>query len=323
LHAKYGPVVRVGPTDLSYATSQAWKDIYGGRAGGELAKHPREYSVKTIADHIIIADATNHARFRRSMAPAFSDRALREQEPLITKYVDLLVARLGKAAESEEATDMVGWYNCATFDLVGDLAFGEPFGCLEEGRYHPWVKMIFDSLKMVNLALCTAYFPLLNKALMNLAPASVKKMQEKHIALTKDKVKRRVDVGTDRPDFLSFILRHKDESRMSYVELEANSEILIIAGGETTATALSGATYYLLKTPRVMEKLVREVRGKFSGEAEINSTTVGQLKYLQAVIEETLRMYPPAPINLNRITPPQGAMVCGKWVAGGVSRCCL
>lgn len=108
---------------------------------------------------------------------------------------------------------------------------------------------------------------------------------------------------------------------MTNLEIKNNSGILIVAGSETTATLLSGATYYLMRNPRVWNKLKDEVRGAFVAEDEINisSTAPGKLPYLHAVLEESLRRYPPVPTRLPRQTPKGGDYIDGFFVPGGVS----
>ena len=93
----------------------------------------------------------------------------------------------------------------------------------------------------------------------------------------------------------------------------------MIAGTETTATALSGTTYHLLKHPEVLKTLVEEIRGAFSGFDDITLEDLARLKYLHAVLQEGLRMYPPVPIALPRRTPKEGSVVCDQWVPGDVS----
>lgn len=105
---------------------------------------------------------------------------------------------------------------------------------------------------------------------------------------------------------------------MSREELINTSELLIIAGSETTATLLSGLTYFLLKTPHTYAKVQEEVRSAFKSAEEITLTSTGQLPYLQACLEEALRMYPPVPIALPRRTKPEGAMISGHFVPGNV-----
>lgn len=100
---------------------------------------------------------------------------------------------------------------------------------------------------------------------------------------------------------------------------------MIVAGSETTSTALSGITYYLCRNPRVYEKLAGEIRGAFSNFDQITGRSTERLTYLKAVIEEGLRIYPPIAAGLPRISPgetvdghyvPKGAIVnVNTWVA--------
>lgn len=85
------------------------------------------------------------------MAHAFADSSLREQELLIHSYCDLLVKRLLDQIEGPRKgeVDIVSWFNFTTFDIIGDLEFGEPFGGLEQGEYHFWIATIFNSLRMM------------------------------------------------------------------------------------------------------------------------------------------------------------------------------
>jgi cytochrome P450 len=106
---------------------------------------------------------------------------------------------------------------------------------------------------------------------------------------------------------------------LSFEEMVAQGRILLIAGSETTATLLSGMLYFLLKNPSILARLVDEIRTAFSSENEIGIQSVSQLSYLHGVLEESLRMYPPVPNALPRVAPPEGAVVCGRFVPGGTS----
>ena len=93
----------------------------------------------------------------------------------------------------------------------------------------------------------------------------------------------------------------------------------MIAGTETTATALSGTTYHLLRNPAVLQTLVTEIREAFADFDDITLEDLARLKYLQAVLQEGLRMYPPVPIALPRRIPKEGSIVCDEWVPGDVA----
>lgn len=89
-------------------------------------------------------------------------KTLREQESLVLHYVDLLVEKLrAECAAARSTVDMMKWYNYTTFDIFGDMAFGELLNCLRDNRYQPWVVMVYQSVKMsIDLRLIHLY-PLL------------------------------------------------------------------------------------------------------------------------------------------------------------------
>lgn len=68
-----------------------------------------------------------------------------------------------------------------------------------------------------------------------------------------------------------------------------------------------------------MTRLADEIRSSFKSETEMTFRTIATLKYLSAVIEEGLRMYPPLVTSLSRIVPNGGAHVDGHYVPEGVS----
>lgn len=102
-------------------------------------------------------------------------------------------------------------------------------------------------------------------------------------------------------------------------ELISNAEILIIGGSETTASLLSGVTYFLLQNPIAYQKLKDEVRSEFSTEEEINIVSVNKLSYMLACLDEALRMYPPVANGLPRVCPKGGSRVLGEYLPENVS----
>jgi cytochrome P450 len=130
--------------------------------------------------------------------------------------------------------------------------------------------------------------------------------------MTVEKSRRRLQLETDRIDFLGPLT--KPSSGVSEEEFTSNASSLILAGSETTATLLSGATFHLLKSPGPLAKLVEEVRSSFSSEEEIDLVGVNGLKYMLACLDESLRMYPPVPAGFPRRVPEGGATIAGKWV---------
>jgi cytochrome P450 len=109
LHLKYGPVVRVAPNELAYTDAAAWKDIYGYRAGvPENIKEPSQaFSDDPRYPNILEAPQELHSKVRRMLSNAFSDKCIREQEPIISTYTDILIDRL---RNREGPVDIMKWY---------------------------------------------------------------------------------------------------------------------------------------------------------------------------------------------------------------------
>lgn len=85
---------------------------------------------------MLVAGTAEHARVRRLFSPAFSDRALKQQQSLFSRYADLLSTNLLVAGG--QPVDMTKMFNLATFDIMAEYAFGEPLGLLQNNRYTPW-----------------------------------------------------------------------------------------------------------------------------------------------------------------------------------------
>ncbi|OLN96220.1 Isotrichodermin C-15 hydroxylase 11, partial [Colletotrichum chlorophyti] len=318
LHQEHGPIVRIAPNELAYNHPDAWNDLHGHLKNG-TGEHGRDLVFVADSRHNIIgADREDHSRFRRAMSHGFSAQAMYNQEPIIKEYVDLLFQRLHeKCTGGAQTLDLVSWYNWTTFDIIGDLAFGEPFNCLEQSNYHPWVKLIFDSVKAATFRGNIRRYPPIEKVLMFFVPASLRKKREQHLQLTHEKVAKRLAMKTQRPDFMDSMTRKRDGQELTIKELESNASVLIVAGSETTATALSAITYYLLRNRDTLQRLNNEVRSSFTSESDITMVSVQKLDYLQAVINEGIRMYPPVPTGVMRRVTDDGGIFLGQCVPRG------
>ena len=151
IHTEYGTSVRVAPNELSFTSSQAIKDIYAhAPKKDEFRKDPQNQQLPPNGiPNILGANRKNYARYWWLLAHAFSEKGLREQEPLIRKYVDLSIDGLREKAETGEIIDIAMWYNMASFDIIGKLAFGGSFGSLENRKEYVWIPALSGSAKFV------------------------------------------------------------------------------------------------------------------------------------------------------------------------------
>jgi cytochrome P450 len=275
------------------------------------------------------SDDANHARVRKIFSPAFSERAIKEQEPLFTKYVNQLVQILkdGIAASTTDAAtyDLVSLYSFTTFDVMSDLTFGEPLHMLTTGSYDPWVRTILGALKAnLRLNLVRAHYPLAAKILHPIMEALFSKMRFELFDTNVKRVTKRLEKGRQSKvgvDLWDLVLSQEEKGKrgLSRGEMDSNATTFMVAGTETTATLLSGLTYLLLTNPECQAKLVHEIRTTFQEEANIDMESIVRLPYLKACISEAFRLYPPVAVGLPHLTPSDGSTICGHFIPPNVS----
>lgn len=111
-----------------------------------------------------------------------------------------------------------------------------------------------------------------------------------------------------RKDMLHYILNvQADTGEKGYSPAELYGEVnsLVVAGADTTSTALAAALFYLSTNPRVVSKLATELFTTFSSAEEIHQgSKLTGCKYLRAVIDESLRLTPPVVTDLMRVVTP-------------------
>jgi cytochrome P450 len=288
LHERYGPVVRLAPNELSFTVPEAWEDIFGWaqpRKRDENQKAP--WYLSPSGSGILGAAHADHARMRRLMSNGFSTAAMIEQQPKIREHVDTLIERLRrKATTSDFPIDLRDWYNYCTFNIVGELALGEPFGCLRESAMHPWISLIFSNIRLTAVLLVCKRLPLLFALMPFLISMKLVRQFMEHQKISNEKVGRRLALPDAKPDFVANMLSVRGgqvsgirrfaqeyqltvEKSMSRRELNGNAVILTLAGSETTASALCGATYLLMQHPRCIQKLRDELQCYFKSEGEM------------------------------------------------------
>lgn len=195
--------------------------------------------------------------------------------------------------------------------------FGQSFDCLENWGYHPWVKLIFDSVKASAFVRCARYWLFLAPAATYLVPPSIRRRRVDQKKMALDKANHRKSIEDGRQDLISGYLL--PDSGVTDQEYQSTTATLIIAGSETTATLMSGLTYYLLRDRKRMARLQTELRSSFSDAKDITFVSVNKVPYLLACLDEALRIYPPVPDTFPRNTGPTEQIICGKSVPAGVS----
>lgn len=323
LHEKYGEVVRIHPDELSFVDPSAWHDIYMTRPFLPRPKRMIHDIGTNTPDMNTCANIEDHQRVKRVFSAGFTERALRKQEPLIRKHTDLLVKRLQDlvliAETGSQEVDISEWYSFATFDIIGDLVFGESFHALETSQHHSWVKKLKAYFKFSARLLALNHFGPLPHLVKWCMPESVGENIAAHLEFTRNKVDKRIALGETRPDLMSAILENNHQGGLTLEELYSNASLLVHAGSQTSAITCGSVTWFLLKNPSAMENLQKEIRCSFPSIDDITFASTAKLPYLHAVIQEGLRLHPPSPLNTSREVDRLGVVVCGHEIPIGVS----
>jgi cytochrome P450 len=249
------------------------------------------------------------------LAPAFSAKALREQEDIVHEYVDMFISQLENLGTGSRGIDIGQALAWVTFDIIGALTFGESFDAVKTGTTQPWVSAIVDNIRQFDLIQTRPDVPLITLLIPFMV--SIKRLKgqyELHQMLTIEKTAKRIKIRhkITRDDFFRHIIEKGGYSRAG---LERNADVLIVAGSETASTALTEMMHYLSQYPKCLKQLQKEVRGTFTSNEEISGTATAKLPYLHAVIEEGLRIYPPVAFGLKRTSP--SANIGSNYVAAG------
>lgn len=304
LHSRYGPVVRIAPNELAYADSAAWKDIYGNRSlhkngtwtGQEEEKHPIS---------IVSTDEATHLRNRRALTGAFTEHAVTEHAFVLEDLTGMMLKNFRTSAENGRGrtpANLTDWFNFLTFDISGALSFGDSFDSVKNGCAHPWVEISCNFGKGIAIMASINFFSPLNKILKLAMPRKMMAQMEYHKQLSHEKFEQRLAMQhkNKSQDYVGSIAAYNEEKgevKIPKEEIEANMTLLIFAGSETTSTAMTAVLTHLLQSPAALEKVQQEVRSTFQNEEEITVKGTAHLEYLDAVIQEGIRMGPPAPIS--------------------------
>ncbi|KAI4195527.1 MAG: hypothetical protein LQ350_007160 [Teloschistes chrysophthalmus] len=319
LHQQYGPIVRIAPDELTFINPAAWRDIYPPNF-----VRPREYKDKPPgknAKNLISANEADHARFRKILAPAFSEKAVCEQEPMVMGHVNTVMEKLLQQIDQGgqgvgAIVDLLQWFNYAFFDIIGEFVWGSSFSCLEQEKEHPWIQVI-AKFKITIIAGCLKYYPPLDSLLQAITPKSAMADLWMIWRTTEEKISQRMkQPGNNHRDVMSHMLA-TDQAQMTREEIEINSMLLVIAGSESTTTLLLAIMNHLLRNPAKMNALTKEIRSAHDTDGAITGSSLSKLPYLAAVLQEGLRLCPPFSDGLRRVVPEGGATVADQYLPAG------
>lgn len=268
------------------------------------------------------ADESRHGALRRSVANAFTPTAVLDYEP----WIDATIVELLKSIEKKTTFDLSSMILHYTMDAAGRFSFGEPLGCLEEeddvggsiqlirDRFNHWGW--WSSIPGLERLVYRNPLAMRQKrAPSSMAAAAVQKLkarsgQDKYDGEHVDLLHKFLEASKDQPEAL-------DTSGVVGMLMST-----ISGAGDTTATTVTAAIYNLIKNPAALKSLREEL-----SEAQLpeipSYSEVSKLPYLNAVVRESMRVFPTPTWPMERLVPKGGATIAGMFFPEGTSVGCL
>ncbi|KAK7941421.1 benzoate 4-monooxygenase cytochrome P450 [Apiospora aurea] len=304
LHEQYGDFVRTGPSELTVYRPEILMAIDG----------PHSECIKTdwydlLLPNFALVTAREkggvHAARRRQWNRAFSSQALQDYLQRILCHLEDLYVNIAADAESgrvSNARDLFYWYS---FDAMGDFALGKPFGMQKSQEWH----IIIVRLQRA-FALADPYWVPLGPRVLQL------KDWFDMVFWCQTQMKSRIEDKSrhEGRDITHYIMMQDEESEEVINDalrwLSGDSLQTIVAGSGPIANALVGLFTEVGRNPKVLEHLYQEVKDVDVADAK----ALASLTFLNACIEETLRLYPALMTGGSRMTTHGGLAVCGRWI---------
>ncbi|VUC24617.1 unnamed protein product [Clonostachys rosea] len=301
LHKEYGDIVRTGPSELSIVDPLLFRSIHSQSSG--FTKGPWYNLMRPAVSLHMIRDHNEHGHRRKIWDKGFSSKALREYEPRVAYYTQQLLKQI--ASREGQPVNISTLFNFFSFDVMGDLAFGQSFDMLTDGTAHEYMKSARDDmLTATAFSHLVWILPLLK---------SIPGLNHRHVQLQKwlaTQVDQRRKNPPPSPDIFSWILDGYEcisrPTQQDGINLQGDAHLIVVAGSDLTAASLTCLFYQLALHPEIMAELQNEIDQMYAKHAHPDHQDFSKLRYLNACIDESLRLYPPVPSGLQRMSPPQG-----------------
>ncbi|KAJ9611707.1 hypothetical protein H2200_004891 [Cladophialophora chaetospira] len=311
MHQKYGRFVRLDPYGISVTHPDGVDITLGPKAVCTKAEW-YEADLPRSSLHTTRSRAL-HDRRRRIWSPAFSDKALRGYENRVQRYNDLLVKKIEES--NGQPMNMAKWFNLYSFDVMGDLAFGASYGCLESGEMHWAIKILNDGMKMLSFQFPNWVFRLLT-AIPGAAADHFRFLNYCSQQL-EDRMKKQGKMKD--PDITHTLIEHYNagdpESQKAQLPmLQGDSRLIIVAGSDTTAATLVHLFYHIATQKNLIDRLREELDGLVKPGEAIDHIKIQDAPILTGSINEALRLNPPVPSGVFRQTPQGGVEIGGVHI---------
>lgn len=329
LHRTYGPIVRIQPNQLSFASPEAARQILAAGKGFHKTDFYWVFPPYGSPDIFTEIREDVHAQKKRFVNQPYSMNSFQALTPWIEQQIGVLTKKLDSYALKSPCTtiDLGNFLHWFAFDVLGEVAFSKSFGFLEQERDINGAIAFIDGVQQYDGIV--GQIPWLDYVLRR-SPVwdylpFVTPLGNNHVTKTAlGQMKARED-GTatvDRRDLLSqlFEAYEKDPEKFDKGSVFAVAHGAIFAGSDSTASTMQSFMWYVLNDVRIYERLTDEIL-EADAAGDLSETVAWEesqkrLLYFQACLKEAMRMAPAVGLAIYR-KAPIGASIENQYIPAG------
>ncbi|MBT5910950.1 MAG: cytochrome P450 [Opitutae bacterium] len=290
---KYGETFTIRfpgfPEEVLYSNPRDIKEIFTGPVEGLHAGKGNEILEPLVGRHsLFLLDGKRHMEQRKLLLPPFHGERMHSYCEQMRKAADVMIDSL----PTDQTVGIHAYTKRFTLDIILKIVLGisedhhfmrlrKLLGDVLDGASSP---LLLAKMLQVDLGPLTAWRRL-SRALIEIEKILFQLVEE-----------RRASNDANQSDILSMLIstKHEDGRSITFDELRDEMMTILVAGGETTSSALAWAVFHILKTPGVLNKIREELTTVLDGD-DISAQHLPKLNYLEAVVKETLRLSPVIP----------------------------
>jgi cytochrome P450 len=322
---RHGSLARIGPDDLVTDNADVLREINGLRSTFTRSDWYNATAFSHDMDHAFCMTSDDkHAQRRNALIPGYSGRDNDNLEMQVDARISDLCALIDKKYVSNASqfrpVDLATICSYFTLDVIATLAFGSPLGFLarDEDVYGylanqramlpvfewlstlPWLERLLRVRWISKMAMPRKTDKTGVGMLMKFAESAI--------------AQRR---ASKHQDMLGSFLAHG----LTDQEAEQEAVLQVIAGADTTSSAIRMIIFFIVTNPSVHRQLRKELdtaqeEGRLSFPV-VQDNEIKSMAYLEACIREGLRLWPPVVGLMSKVVPPEGAELLGQFVPGG------
>ena len=266
-----------------------------------------------IGESLFIAEGAHWRWQRRTAAPVFSQRNVMNLSPIMSAAAERSAQRIASHGP-RRAIDLFDEMITTTFDVITDVTFSgdESF---DRNHVHAAIESYISEagkVSVLDILGLPSWIPRPSRVLTGWGLTKTKETADRVIE------SRKCRGATNPPDLLDLLLDGQDpdtKRKMNTAELRENLLTFIVAGHETTALSLSWALYLCAFDTEVQTKARAEAQAVLSDGRAATGDDVSQLPYIRSIIDEALRLYPPA--GMVSRTAIASDELCGRTIRPG------